>query len=91
MFSCGGCDHRWSGLLIAHCAACHASFTTIHAFDRHRDSDRCRKPQFARRTDGLPLYSRSLKSKDTWYLSTYDSNGVLRGAPSVARTGAKGV
>lgn len=89
MFGCGGCDHRWSGLNIAHCAACHCTFTTISAFDVHRDSDHCRKPQHARRSDGLHMYSRSLKSKDTWYLSTYDSNGRLRGAPSVVRTGVK--
>ena len=85
MFSCGGCDHRWSGLQLCHCAACHETFTTINAFDRHRDTDRCRRPKFAKRSDGLHLYFRSLKGKGAWGLANYDANGTLRLPPSVAR------
>ena len=78
MFSCGGCDHRWTGLKIAHCAACHSTFTTVQAFDRHRDSDHCRRPKFAKRSDGRPLYFLSASAKDAWSLASYDTNGVLR-------------
>lgn len=34
--SCGGCDARWGGFRIAHCAACHRTFSTPANFDRHR-------------------------------------------------------
>jgi len=76
MFTCGGCDHKWSGLLIAHCDACHKTFTTIKTFDRHRDSGMCRNPKFARRTDGKPLFKRSTRGRDTWAFYTEDANGT---------------
>ena len=78
MFTCEGCDHTWTGLLIAHCAACHETFTTVQGFDRHRDSDHCRRPKFARRSDGLALYAKSASAKDAWFLASYDTNGVLK-------------
>lgn len=34
--TCGGCDAHWYGLVQAHCALCHRTFTTPNNFDRHR-------------------------------------------------------
>lgn len=42
--SCGGCDARWTALTLAHCAACHLTFTGITAFDSHRRDGACRTP-----------------------------------------------
>lgn len=39
-FSCGGCDNRWSGTSMAHCAGCHRTFTTVGNFDKHRSGSR---------------------------------------------------
>lgn len=36
---CGRCPQRWGGLRTAHCGACHATFTGLSAFDKHRDGD----------------------------------------------------
>ena len=83
MFTCGGCDHRWTGKLIAHCDACHETFVTVKVFDRHRDSDMCRSPKFARRTDGKPVFRRSALAKDAWSFYVEDENGtpaVYRGS-----------
>lgn len=30
------CQAWWTGLKTAHCPSCHATFTTISAFDKHR-------------------------------------------------------
>lgn len=30
------CDARWGGLKTCHCSACHNTFTSITAFDKHR-------------------------------------------------------
>lgn len=42
--SCGGCEARWRGIGIAHCATCHRSFSGIRLFDKHRRRDRCVDP-----------------------------------------------
>lgn len=36
--ACGKCDARWSGSNIAHCRACHRTFTTPATFDQHRSA-----------------------------------------------------
>lgn len=36
MTRCAPCGATWGGLRIAHCAACHRTFTTPANFDRHR-------------------------------------------------------
>jgi hypothetical protein len=36
MTRCRHCDTTWTGLVIAHCGECHATFTTPANFDRHR-------------------------------------------------------
>jgi hypothetical protein len=35
-FTCNGCDSFWTGLNSGHCSACHRSFTSVSAFDKHR-------------------------------------------------------
>lgn len=35
--SCGRCSNRWGGLRTAHCSGCHLTFTSLSAFDKHRD------------------------------------------------------
>jgi hypothetical protein len=39
MITCGGCDATWTGLNVAHCAACHETFSTARLFDEHRSAD----------------------------------------------------
>lgn len=36
------CGARWSGLDVAHCAACHLTFTSVRPFDEHWFHGRCR-------------------------------------------------
>jgi hypothetical protein len=47
---CSNCYSRWGGLKTAHCSACHKTFTTPWAFDKHRDGSHvtgrfCREPE----------------------------------------------
>lgn len=35
-YGCGGCDRRWHARSVAHCAACHETFGSVHDFDPHR-------------------------------------------------------
>lgn len=44
--TCPGCDARWAGLRLEHCAGCHRSFSSTRAGDAHRTgemgvSERC--------------------------------------------------
>jgi hypothetical protein len=44
------CSAEFSGLKTAHCTVCHATFTTVSAFDKHRagshtaDTRHCYRP-----------------------------------------------
>ncbi len=38
------CGRTWTGATRCHCATCHASFTSVTAFDRHRRGFECRPP-----------------------------------------------
>jgi hypothetical protein len=38
------CGARWSGANTAHCGACHVTYTSVGAFDRHRRAGECRPP-----------------------------------------------
>lgn len=40
-WACHGCDARWSGLAMAHCSVCHATFSSVGLFDKHRRAARC--------------------------------------------------
>lgn len=53
-YSCGYCHLRWSGTTVAHCGACHVTFTSPSAFDRHRTGGGCTHPLDA----GLHAYDR---------------------------------
>jgi hypothetical protein len=44
---CHGCANRWNGYSTCHCSACHLTFSTIHAFDRHRRGGHCLDPATA--------------------------------------------
>ncbi|WKW86094.1 hypothetical protein SEA_JONJAMES_120 [Gordonia Phage JonJames] len=35
-YRCGGCDAVWGGLLTAHCAGCHQTFSRESTFNLHR-------------------------------------------------------
>jgi hypothetical protein len=37
MTVCPRCRNEWGGLKTAHCTVCHQTFTTVGAFDKHRD------------------------------------------------------
>lgn len=39
------CGARWSGATTSHCGACHETFTSVGAFDRHRNGSRCTNPE----------------------------------------------
>jgi hypothetical protein len=63
MTICKPCGTTWTGLGIAHCGACHATFTTAKNFDKHRAGgkrgtgrypDQCNDPSLA----GLVLNDR---------------------------------
>lgn len=46
-YTCG-CGAGWTGERMAHCGACHATFTTVGNFDKHRrGGSGCREPREA--------------------------------------------
>lgn len=42
--TCGGCPSHWTGLSVAHCGACHETFSAVGLFDQHRRSGQCVDP-----------------------------------------------
>lgn len=73
MITCGGCPKTWTGLTIAHCGACHETFSSITHFDAHRSQygqrGRCLDPKGLTRTrrgedTGEPLLR--LNKHDVW-------------------------
>lgn len=42
--TCGRCPNKWTGLLAAHCSACHLTFTSPTAFHKHRHEFTCKSP-----------------------------------------------
>lgn len=56
------CDAWWTGLKTAHCPACHETFTTTSAFDKHRtgehhnDTRHCQPPAQVGLTDAKRPY-----------------------------------
>jgi hypothetical protein len=56
--TCGGCDARWTGQSVAHCAACHRSFSVNAHFDLHRspkgEHGTCLDPATITDSDGNP-------------------------------------
>lgn len=75
---CNGCSNRWGGLNTAHCAACHETFTTVTAFDKHRSGSHakgtrhCLPPEEA----GLVLASRDYRCWG-WDAGSYPSRRNL--------------
>lgn len=41
---CNGCPNRWNGYNTCHCSGCHATFSNIDVFDRHRRGGECLRP-----------------------------------------------
>lgn len=39
--TCRKCNREWTGLKMAHCGACHETFSTPANFDKHRDRGKC--------------------------------------------------
>lgn len=48
------CGARWTGTSIAHCAACHRTFSSDSAFDMHRVDLKCVDPESMKKKDGKP-------------------------------------
>ncbi len=55
--SCSTCQQAWTGLAVAHCGACHETFSGVGLFDRHRDQhgDRGKCLDPATITKGSPI------------------------------------
>lgn len=45
VFSCSGCEDKWTGQKVAHCSVCHRGFNTARLFDDHRQRDKCVDPE----------------------------------------------
>lgn len=43
-YRCGGCPNTWTGLAMAHCSACHRTFSGVSGFDQHRLRGVCVNP-----------------------------------------------
>jgi hypothetical protein len=50
------CGRTWTGLTQAHCPTCHAHFSSVSGFDRHRGTGRCADPATVMRGDGQPYF-----------------------------------
>lgn len=42
--TCARCPARWTATRAAHCGGCHATFTSVTGFDRHRVGGACVDP-----------------------------------------------
>lgn len=51
--TCGGCDKTWTGTNMAHCGACHHTFSSVALFDLHRQGMRCTEPATLRFEKGV--------------------------------------
>lgn len=70
---CGGCDSRWTGLIAAHCARCHLSFTSVSAFDTHRRDGKCLDPATTFTRNGEPAFVPADRDWPGWSLpGTWD-------------------
>lgn len=70
---CNGCADRWGGQHTCHCSACHLTFCTIHAFDRHRRGGDCLDPAVA----GLVQSNRSYECWGRPFSLTVDASERL--------------
>ena len=56
--TCPGCSTTWTGLRIAHCGACHQTFSCVAHFDSHRAPNRgqgtCKAPSSVLAKHGHP-------------------------------------
>jgi hypothetical protein len=43
-FPCLACGKTWTGHKRCHCASCHENFSSVSAFDRHRQHFSCLNP-----------------------------------------------
>lgn len=50
------CGRRWRGLAQAHCPTCHAHFSSVSGFDRHRSTGRCADPATITDPHGRPHF-----------------------------------
>lgn len=57
MATCTGCGRTWTGYSQCHCGICHAVFTGVSSFDRHRPSySGCGDPETMVDTQGRPVF-----------------------------------
>ena len=49
------CDAWWTGLSTAHCSACHQTFTTVGAFDKHRTGKHADDTRYCLSPDSVGL------------------------------------
>ena len=51
------CGRRWTGFDTAHCVSCHATFTSVTGFDKHRKDGECINPPEVGLVDAGRTYS----------------------------------
>jgi hypothetical protein len=85
--SCGGCPARWSRTRIAHCGACHRTFSTVGNFDRHRSNrgkhGACLDPVTVGMVErdfvwGMPPPDPTKTRADWWNKNASESGGLDR-------------
>lgn len=63
------CGQKITGVRAAHCAACHAGFTGVSAFDRHQLTGGCKDPaQCGLVLDGRGLWGWPRSERFTGFL-----------------------
>jgi hypothetical protein len=67
------CGREWNGLAQAHCPTCHAHFSTVGNFDRHRPgSAGCQDPATLTRSNGERLFKPVLSALGTTWAENSD-------------------
>jgi hypothetical protein len=66
----GACGLRWhqSGNDTGHCGCCHRTFTSLRAFDAHRQGGQCVDPESMKDDDGRLVF--------TWFPPTREGETI---------------
>jgi len=72
MTGCRGCSVHWTGLAVAHCGACHRTFSSVSTFDRHRAAKYAEGEEYTRTSASGEVTTHHRKVEVRPYGECYD-------------------
>jgi len=76
------CDASFTGMNTCHCTSCHATFTGITVFDKHRSGSHaqstrhCLDPAAMTDADGMPVFADAGRGYPCWSMADSDNRWV---------------